>query len=561
MHRAMKKLRGGFFAVGVFSFFINMLMLTAPIYMLQIYDRVLGSRSPMTLLMLTIVAGGLLVASGILDAIRSRLLVRLGVMFDSEISAHVFTAYLRSRFFRDTSDQPAPVRDVETVRAFLSSPGLTLFFDAPWIPFFIILVFYMHPLLGVVSVGGALILILLPAIGELLTRRANARVRNNTKRANQVIETSLRNVEAIEAMGFRNNLLQGWLKAHFDALRDQMAAGDTTGLMTALSKSFRQILQTLLLASGAYLAIQEIITPGVMIAASIIVGRALAPVESAIGSWRMMSAARVAYRRLEALLNENPMPMSMPLPRPEGRLVVESVVATVPRSPHPILRGVSFEIDPGDVLGIVGRTASGKTTLARLLVGIWEPSIGNVRLDGSDIYHWDHDDLGQYIGYLPESVELINGTVAENIARFADPDPEKVIRAAQVTEVHEMIQRLPEGYDTMIGEGGSRLSGGQRQRIALARAVYGDPSLVVLDEPNSNTDFAGDQSLLSTIESLKSMGTTVVIVSHRPTIIACVDKLLILNGGRVEKFGPRGEVVPSIAPTRNPAIGKQHQVA
>ncbi len=562
MHPVIKKLRGGVLAIALFSLFINVLMLTAPIYMLQIYDRVLGSRSEMTLLMLTLVAVGLFGASAVLDTVRARLLVRLGLLFDRHVSVHTFPAQLAEELRGAPSRDRVAERDVETIRGFLSGSALTAFFDAPWMPLFIALVFAMHPLLGSVALAGALALLATALLGSLLSRRANARARSHMTRSDAVMRSALRSVEAVTAMGLRDNLMVGWLNARQAALTEQMAVGDASAVATGLAKSLRQILQVAMLASGAYLVIHDSITPGVMIAASIIMGRALAPVESAIAGWRAWTAARSAYGRLESLLARHPLDLgAMPLPRPSGHLSVEGVVAAAPGEARPILRGVSFEIGPGEVLGVVGRTASGKTALARVLVGVWPPSFGHVRLDGSDVSQWDHTDLGQYIGYVPEECDLLNGTVAENIARFGDPDPERILEAARTVDVHDLIQRLPEGYDTLVGDGGARLSGGQKQRIALARAVYGNPALVVLDEPNSRIDFEGDQSLLRSIANLKKKGTTVVIISHRPTIVAAADKILILNQGRVEMFGPRGEVVNHLTVQQTPSIGNRINVA
>ena len=562
LEKTLRSLRGAFSTVGLFSFFINILMLTAPLYMLQVYDRVLASRHLETLIMLTLVAVGLLFAGGLLDIVRSRLLVRIGIRLDNEINEQVFSAVFEDRLHGRPTGHGQPIRDLDTLRTFLTGNALVAFFDAPWTPLFIAIVFFFHPVLGVVALSGAVILFVLAMLSELASRHPLQLARQKSAAANAYSDASLQNAESIRAMGMRINLLRRWLDFHLASLVYQGVASDRTGIVTSLAKMVRQMLQVVLLGGGAYLVIRQEITPGVMIAASILMGRALAPVESAIGGWRGFIAARAAYRRLvEALAQLPSESATMRLPKPIGQLTTESAVYAFPGTRAPVLKGISFDLEPGESLGVIGKTAAGKTTLARLLVGVCPPNSGHVRLDGADIYEWNHDQLGEHIGYLPEGIELLDGSVAENIARFGTVNPEFVVSAATRATAHEMILALPDGYDTMVGEGGGRLSAGQRQRIGLARALYGNPSLVVLDEPNANVDFEGDQAIVRAINDLKNSGTTVVVMSHRPSILACVNKLLVLRAGRVEMFGPCAKVVQKLSFGQVPRIREDARIA
>ena len=533
---------------GVFSFFINLLMLTAPLYMLQIYDRVLSSRSEATLVAITVLAGGLLITMGLLDMVRSRVLVRVGVRLDQQLNARVFSAVFdrMARGFR--AERAQALRDLDSVRQFLTGPGPFSFFDAPWVPFYIVVVYLFHPILGFIALGGAVLLFIVALLNELLTRKPLQTAGADVVKAYAFADASLRNAEPLEAMGMMEGLRRRWAERHDRGLALQARASDRAGALTAMSKVIRMLLQVGILGAGAALAIRQEITPGVMIAASILMGRALAPVEQAIGSWRQFIGARTAYHRLSVLLKDSAVSTQrLQLPKATGRLAVDKVIAMPPAGKTPVLKGVSFELQPGDALGVIGPSAVGKSTLARLLVGIWPPSSGSVRLDGAELQHWDRDLLGPQIGYLPQDVELFGGTVAENISRFyADPSDEDIVAAARLAGVHEMVLGLPGGYETEIGDDGGFLSGGQRQRIGLARAVYGAPALVVLDEPNSNLDNAGDQALTKAIATLKARGATVVVMAHRPSAIAAVDKILMLNDGRVAAFGDKDEILSKV---------------
>ena len=542
--------------MALFSFVINALLLTVPLYMLQIYDRVLASRSESTLLMLTLVATGLLLALGLLELARSRVLVRVGARLDDRLNTPLLTAMLSDRLAGNGS-QSQPLRDLEAVRGFLTGPGLLAFFDSPWIPVFLGLIFLFHPLLGLVALSGAVLLFGLAVLSELVSRRPLRAAAKMAIDAHDFAESSLRNAEVIQGMGMLKGLVARWRERHDQVLALQALASDRAGAVSAAAKTVRQLLQVAMLGIGAYLAIQQIITPGVMIVASIIMARALAPVEMAINSWRGSVAARAAYGRLNKLLSQAaPERAAMDLPAPTGALSVEGVVAAPPGGQKPVIKGVSFALAAGQTLAIIGPSASGKSSLARLLVGVWAPAAGHVRLDGADVHLWDREALGPHIGYLPQDVELFGGSVAENIARFTEPDADLVVAAAQRARVHDMILRLPNGYDTLIGDAGNVLSGGQRQRIALARALYGTPSFIVLDEPNSNLDGEGELALRATLAELKAAECTVALIAHRPSIIALADQVLVLRDGRADNYGPAGEILLTLglAPVKK-AIG------
>ena len=543
--QVFKQLRSTFLSVGLFSFFINLLMLTGPLYMLQLHDRVLASGSQHTLIMLTIVAVGLILSSALLEFVRSRILVRIGSRLDASLSDQLFSSQLRQHLRQRDRGQTQPLRDLELVRTFLASNGLISFFDAPWTPIFLAITFLFHPLLGLVALSGALVLFTLAVISEFATRSLLHKASQDSSAAHTFAEHTLRNAEVIEAMGMLPALQARWRNSHQAAVVAQAKSGDRGGLLTACAKFTRPVLQIAILGTGAYLALQQAITPGVMIAAAIIMGRALAPVEGAISHWRSFVLARSALARLKYFLAKDSLSdNTLALPRPEGAVSVERLIAAAPGLSKPMLKGISFTLEPGESLGIIGPSASGKSTLARLLIGVWAPMAGHVRLDGADIAKWNHESLGPFLGYLPQDVELFDGTIADNIARFGNADPEKIVRAARRTGVHEMILRLPQGYDTAIGQHGVTLSGGQCQRIGLARALYDDPAFVVLDEPNANLDGEGEEALCRAVADLKASGTTIVVIAHRPSVLVGMDKLLVLRNGHMERFGPREEVMP-----------------
>ncbi|MDP1708840.1 MAG: type I secretion system permease/ATPase [Gammaproteobacteria bacterium] len=552
---AIWELRRPFFMVGGFSFFINMMMLAPAIYMLQIYDRVLMSRSETTLLMLTVLVLGVYALMSGLEWVRSRTLVSVGSRFDAALNPRVFSAAFETNLRSPGANAGQALTDLTNVRQFITGNGLFAFFDAPWFPIYLAVIFMLHPVVGWFSLGGALILIFLTLINELATKGPLSQANQAAIASNNYITNNLRNAEVIQAMGMLDSLRQRWYKRYELLLATQAVASDRAGLISAVTKFFRLGLQSLILGIGGWLVLKGEMTPGGMIAGSILMGRALAPVELLIGTWKNLISSRGAFERLEKMLQQFPARQaSMSLPAPEGRLSVEGVVASAPGSNLAILKGVTFALTPGEALAIIGPSAAGKSTLARLLVGVWPAVSGKVRLDGADVFAWDKLELGPHIGYLPQDVELFEGTIAENIARFGELDHEKVILAARQAGVHDMILHFPQGYDTPIGVSGGFLSGGQRQRIALARALYGHPALIVLDEPNASLDDAGEAALLEAIRSLKAAGCTVVLITHRTSIISAVDKILLLREGQVAAFGPRDDVLTALANATRPAV-------
>jgi ATP-binding cassette, subfamily C, bacterial len=534
-----------FVSVIVFSLFINLLLFVSPLYMLQIYDRVLTSRSEPTLVALTVLAAFLLIVYATLEMLRSRLLVRAGIAFDREVAAPAFRAVHRGNLVRPGGNHIQCLRDVDTLREFLTGAGLIAFCDVPWFPIFVFAAFLLHPLFGYLALSGSVITIALTFLNEKVTRPQLDAASRASMKASQSAQSMFRNTEVLQAMGMLTAIRKPWAGHHDEAIALQAVASDRAGIIVASTKFFRMFMQTAILGTGAYLVIQRELSPGGMIAGSILIGRAMQPIEVAVSSWKGFIAARGAYDRLRNLLNlAGQEPDRMSLPRPQGALQVSDLISGAPGPNNPpILKGVAFNLAAGEIMGVVGPSAAGKSSLARVLVGVWPALRGTVRLDGSDLPHWNSEELGRHIGYLPQDIELFSGTIAENIARFQDIDTEEVIFAANLAGCHEMIQRLPHGYNTQIGDGGQALSGGQRQRLGLARALYGKPSLVVLDEPNANLDAAGEEALLAAMHSLKAMTTTVVIITHKINILAAVDKILIMADGAVTAFGEREGVL------------------
>lgn len=548
LRAAIKASRNSFVFAGFFSLFINLLMLVPAIYMLQVYDRVLASNSESTLLMLTILVVGLFAIMGVLEVVRSRILVRVSARLDMQLNPRLFAAMFDAKLRDGRGAGSQPIEDLTNLRQFLTGNGLFAFFDVPWMPVYIFVLFYMHPWLGWFAIGGAMLLFILATANELSTRKPLGKANGMAIAARGYLGGNLRNAEALEAMGMLERVHTRWFERHREVLRLQALASDRAAMLSNASKVLRITLQSLILGMGAYLVIQQEFTPGIMIAGSIILGRALAPVDQLIGGWKGFLGARSAYKRLNDLLAAIPKrPRFMSLPSPDGQLSLDGVLAAPPGSNVPVLRGIKFDIAAGEVVGVIGPSAAGKSTLARVMLGVWPAAAGKVRLSGADISHWNRDELGPYVGYLPQDVELFDGTVSENIARFGEVDPEMVVAAAQRAQVHEMILRLPKGYDTPIGDGGAVLSGGQRQRIGLARAIYGNPVLVVLDEPNSNLDDQGEAALVKAVARLKADGATVVLITHRPSVLSSVDKILVLREGLVEMFGPRAQVLAQFA--------------
>jgi ATP-binding cassette subfamily C exporter for protease/lipase len=516
-------------------------------YMLQVYDRVITSRNDVTLYMLTFIMLALLGLEAALEWVRAKVLVRTSSALDMTLNGRVFEASFERYLGGRNGQASQALGDVTNVRQFLTGNGLFAFFDAPWTPVYIVVIFLLSPWLGLFAVLAATILLSLAyineqSIGPMLTEAGRL-----AQSANSYAGNTLRNAEVIEAMGMLPALKRRWMERQLRFLALQGRASDRAGIISAATRFFRIAFQSCILGLGALMVIENQMTAGGMIAASILLGRALAPVELAIATWRGFVSARAAYHRLEELLAAHPARReTLSLPRPEGLVAADNLVVSAPGSREPILKGISFKVPAGSMVAVVGPSASGKSSLARALVGVWAPLSGAVRIDGADVHKWNKADLGPWMGYLPQDVELFEGTIAENIARFGDLESERIVRAAKRAGVHELVLRMPLGYETPIGEAGSTLSGGQRQRIALARALYGNPALIVLDEPNANLDEAGDAALLVALRALKQEHCTVFVMTHRINVLAAVDAVMVLAGGTIQAFGPRDAVMSAL---------------
>ena len=539
-------MRSALTGVGLVSAVSNVLMLTGPIFMLQIYDRVLASGSVPTLVVLSGLVIALYFCLGLFEIIRARILLRLGEKLDQDIGKDAFSAALDIRLKAPgKQNRVAPVRDLDTVRQFLGGQGPIAIFDVPWLPLYLFIVFVFHPWLGWLATAGALLLIVITIAGEFIMKRPLAETAESAAKRDALLSDGERSSETLRALGMRTNYSKRWAEGHADHLRTQRVVGDHMTMVRSVTKVFRLFLQSAVLAVGAYLAIQQTITPGVMIAASIITARAIAPVEQAVGQWRPFLSARQAYHRLSGLLAiTTPVKPTMPIPAPTASLDVIGLTVAAPGAQQPLVKNAQFGARAGEAIGVIGPSGSGKTSLARALVGIWPPAKGSVRLDGAELVQWPSDVLGRSIGYLPQEVSLFEGTVAENIARFdPDADADDVIAAATEAGAHELVLSLPDGYATHLGVGGISLSAGQKQRIGLARALYGDPFLIVMDEPNANLDSIGEQALANAVADAKERGAIVVIIAHRPSALAKVDNVLVMHGGMQMSFGPKEEVL------------------
>jgi len=551
---ALAACRRGFVSVGAFSAVINLLMLAPALYMLQVYDRVLASGNHMTLAMLTLMVLGLYAFMGLLEWVRSLVLIRLGAQIDQQLGARIYDATFDASLRVGRGSSAQPLNDLTSLRQFATGNALFALFDAPWFPLYLAVLFLFHPWLGWLALGGAAVLLALTWANQWLSRAPLAEAGQLAIQATQAAGSHLRNAEATEAMGMLARLRQRWQGEHGRFLQLQNHASEQGAAFSAAAKGVRLALQSLMLGLGALLAVDGQITPGMMIAGSILAGRVLAPLDQLINAWKQWSGAQQAYQRLCDLLRAQPPRASgMSLPAPRGVLRVEQLSACAPGSRTPVLADVSFALEAGQRLVVLGPSGCGKSSLARLLVAAQTPLAGKVRLDGADLQQWDKDALGPHLGYLPQDVQLFAGSIAENIARFADVEADKVIAAAQMAGVHELILRLPQGYDTRLGEGGAGLSGGQKQRIGLARAVYGLPALIVLDEPDANLDEAGEQALLAALERLREQGRTLVLVSHRPALLKGADQLLLLRGGQMQAFGPASRVLQELQQAARPA--------
>jgi PrtD family type I secretion system ABC transporter len=546
---ALHTCRSAFVGVGIISCMINVLYLTGSLFMLEVYDRVLPSRSVPTLVGLAILAGGMYFFQGVLDLLRGRILGRIGTALDEAVNARVFDTIVRLPLTVGARhDGLQPLRDLDAVRSFLAGMGLGAFFDLPWLPFYLAICFAFHVLIGVTALVGAIILVGLTLVTEYMSRGPTRRASGLAAHRNDIAAVSRRNAEVLVAMGMSGRMNRRWNEANQHYLAGNQRTSDIVGGLGAIAKVLRMTLQSAVLGVGAYLVIHQEATAGIIIASSILSARALAPVDLAIAHWKSFVAARQSWHRLNRLLEQMPeRPEQMLLQPPSSKLSLEGVSIAPPGEPKIVVQDISFALDAGSGLGVIGPSGSGKSSLVRALVGVWQPFRGKVRLDGAALDQWSSDVLGRHIGYLPQDVELFAGTVAQNISRFdTDATSEKIIAAAKEAGVHQLIIKMSAGYDTQVGEQGTALSAGQAQRVALARALYDDPFLIVLDEPNSNLDTEGDEALTRAIRSARERGAIVVVVAHRPVGIEAVDQLLVLRDGRTQAFGPKDAVLGQV---------------
>lgn len=546
LRETRRKSRPLYWMVALFSFFVNLLMLTGPLYMLNIYDRVLSSRSFETLIALSVLVAFLYGMMGILDFVRGRVMGRVGARFQASLDRRVFAAVLKATTLNRAPREAATgLRDLEAVQRLITSPALMALFDLPWAPLFFLGIFIFHPLMGMLAIAGAVVLLIVALLNQFISRKP-LEAANAASFASEQLGAHIRSEsEMVHSLGMRQAAFDRWQVARGQSLDTTIDAADTAGTFTALTKSFRLFLQSAMLGLGAYLVLNNELTPGAMIAGSILLGRALAPIEMLVGQWAMFQRGREGWRNLSVLLGHIPAETTRTtLPKPKARLVADQVTVVPPGESQAALRMISFDIQPGQAVGVIGTSGAGKSTLARVLTGVWQPAGGKVRLDGAALDQYDPDVLGQHVGYLPQRVQLFDGTIKENIARMSmTPDDGKVIAAAQAAAAHEMILKLPDGYDTRVSAISGRLSGGQIQRIGLARALYGEPVIVVLDEPNSNLDNEGSIALNRAIKSLKSEGKIVFIMAHRPSAIQECDVLLVIENGVRRAFGPKDAVL------------------
>ena len=545
MRSFLRKFLPFFVAAGVFSFFMNMLLLTPSLYMLQVYDRVLGSRSEETLWFISLLLIIALVVMGSMEMVRSRLLVRANNAIDAELAPYLLRKMAEGATSPEGNQYSHGLKDLNSIKTFLTGAGILALFDAPWMPIAMLILWYMHFYLFLVALVGAVLMIILTIINELLTRKPLEEASGASRIAGHHVEIALRNAEVVNAMGMLRGVAGRWAGLNDRVIALQSKASQRAGTISGVTKFVRQSIQSMGLGVGAYIVLQDhTFTPGMMIAGTIVLGKALGPIELLIAGWRGFLEARIAYGRLDVYLKSQHLDIEpMELPPPTGQISLEKVTFGIRATNKVIVKEITFALPAGESLGIIGPSAAGKSTLARLLVGVWQPLQGTIRLDGADMASWPSDRLGPYIGYLPQDIELFAGSIADNIARLDEPDSEKVIKAAQLAGLHEMILQMPKGYDTYIGDSGAVLSGGQRQRIGLARALYGDPKLLVLDEPNASLDNEGEVALLQAMAHLKKMGATVVIITHKVSLLSGVDKLMIMNDGAIAAFGPREGVL------------------
>jgi len=547
LEETLKRTRKSFFYVGFFSLFINVLALTPSLYMLQVYDRVMNSRSIETLILITAIIAVMFLTMGLLELVRSRILVRIGNQMDLELNSHVFDVVFTLARLDPSKATTQPLTDLMKIRQFMTGNGVFAFFDSPWFPIYLFIMYLFSPWFAAFTVFAAIVLLSITVLNEKTTKKALAEANGANSQAMGYVNKNLLNAEIVHAMGMNDNIRDRWLQKHLKFLTIQSGASDVAGRWQNMSKTLRQFFQALTYGLGAYLAIQGEISAGMIIAGAVLLGRALAPLDLLTNSWKGFADARESYKRLNELLKYFPEKEDpMDLPDPVGEIRVENIIVNPPGSKLPALKGINMTIPVGTTLGVIGPSASGKSTFARAILGVWPIISGKVRLDGADIHQWDSVKLGKHIGYLPQDIELFEGSISENISRFGELDSKEIVEAAKIAGVHEMILRLPEGYDTMIASSGSTLSGGQRQRIGLARAIYKKPPFIVLDEPNSNLDEEGEKALLGAILAMKENGSTVILITHRPNILNIVDSVAVFAAGTLTMHGSKEEVFKSL---------------
>lgn len=557
LKQAYGKFRKIILSTLVFSLAINCLLFVGPLYMLQIYDRVLSSRNETTLVMISLIALAMLMVYGIMEFVRSRMLVRAGLQFDEVLTNTIFPRVVKARLANPNGGAEYILSDIDKVREFLTGQGILTFFDALWVPLFLIICYLFHPWLGAIAIAGAIVIFILAFLNDYMTKSQLQEANNAVQGANQFAGAVLQNAEVIRSMGMEKPLGERWRDRHATMLVAQAGASDKAGAIMAFSKFIRMALQSAILGMGAYLALQQQVSPGVMIAASIMMGRALSPVEQSVAQWKQFVAARQASERMKRLFDSVPADIERTeLPKPMGEISVEQFTTLVPGTRTPLLKGINFQVPAGQTLAVVGPSGSGKSTLLRSLVGVQPAANGTIRIDGAELSQWNAEQLGTYLGYLPQDVKLFSGSIAENISRFGDADSEDVVRAAKMAGVHDMILHLQDGYETQIGDNGHQLSGGQRQRVGLARALFGLPQIVILDEPNSNLDNDGELALTEAIRSLKEIGITIIVATHKTNLLAVCDKVLVMQDGAVRALTTPKELLKpaeSVPPAKGSA--------
>jgi len=557
LEKALKQIRKSFIGLGVYSFFINVLALAAPLYMLMVYDIVMPAKGLDTLMVVTLLILIFFIGGAILEFVRSKVMIHISKKLDAALNKRIFDAAFDLAAKYPGKAGPQPLRDFNTIKSFLTGPGAISFFDAPWFPIYIAIMFAFDPIYGLYGLGATAVILFLTLMNERATKKGLEHSNAMFQKSLNHFGEAVRNVEVVEAMGMRRPLFKRWMEKHYEFVKVHSESSTVAAGYSNASKSFRMLSSSLMYGVGALLAISGHISPGMIIAGAVLLGRALAPISQLVATWKNFSSARIAYRKLDELLREFQAPTQrMSLPEPQGRIDLENVILAPPMAEKPVLKGVNLHIEPGTSVAVIGPSAAGKSTIAKAITGVWHPISGHIRIDGADVHQYNRDELGIHVGYLPQDIELFEGTIADNISRFRDEDPAKIIEAAKLSGTHDLIVRLPHGYETPIGPGGIALSGGQKQRIGLARAVYGLPKIIVLDEPNSNLDEAGEYALMMALRILKQKGSTVIFITHRHNLLALADAIAFVQEGRVTMYGPRDQVLQALSAQREKA-GKQ----